>query len=673
MTAKFQKDISKMIPAKISLSGDKVRAEKLRAFGLSQLQILQEQMTFQDLKQGTRRVSFEDGSFVKIKSVFGLNEVSIFVPLVIVEKAEVEELAIRRTNIDTSGGRLGLRAGPVIVAVCDPEIILPISWPDDKNPETMERGTDSLIYIEGGMSPYKWEIEGQGYWFDENYTLTVLENIHANVPGWCSPSIGETQEICEGNGGTWRYLGCRVRLYADNTICGIAQIKVTDVCEQVVNGEVPYDKALKWFDENPTEMDRGDKLLLYIVNGEAPYLWRVEGKGFWFDEDHTLTEVVTSDKHVFFYAEESSIVPIDIWPFHAGACTPAKIIVTDDCEVEVNGRVDITDQEVLAWPEDEEIKPLEVCANDETMLAWEGGVPPFFCAVDTAHFGFDWHMLPWTFSLNRNIMVHSGSAICGVEAIITITDTCGSKIDKKIKTAEVGLAIAWDYDNSDATIDTGESDVPICIIGGVPPYKWEVSPSDKFVLGATETEGSTNTLSAAGAACGACAITVTDCCGEECIGYVRCTAGQWTFKSNTCQLLGSVGSVSNIDAWSFDVTATVGNKKQVLYYDYQGSSERIGTSWFETQAEAIADCEATLVPQYCSGTYDCLDYSQPCASGGAPNHSIPCGKDYENVCRDACGVKYRSAVPHWAGLMHSGAFYAITGAKLNYYEWECAP
>lgn len=68
------------MPLTVILEGDKVKAAALRGPALSQLRILHNQMSFQDLKQDIRMVSFGDGSYMKVESNWGLDKATIFVP-----------------------------------------------------------------------------------------------------------------------------------------------------------------------------------------------------------------------------------------------------------------------------------------------------------------------------------------------------------------------------------------------------------------------------------------------------------------------------------------------------------------------------------------------------------------------------------------------------------------
>jgi hypothetical protein len=89
--------------------------------------------------------------------------------------------------------------------------------------------------------------------------------------------------------------------------------------------------------------------------------------------------------------------------------------------------------------------------------------------------------------------------------------------------------------NNPDEIDRNSS-VEISVIGGTPPYTWQVS-GNGFSIPSSTTDR-TNTLSADDTACGAATITITDDCPTVATGYVRCTAGKWVEKASICELGG---------------------------------------------------------------------------------------------------------------------------------------
>jgi hypothetical protein len=91
--------------------------------------------------------------------------------------------------------------------------------------------------------------------------------------------------------------------------------------------------------------------------------------------------------------------------------------------------------------------------------------------------------------------------------------------------------VTWSEGNEE-TIDPDDQ-IALSVTGGRGPYEWSVEGAG-FSLGASETGDGVNLLNSGETACGSAAITVSDACGFEVTGYVRCTAGQWVLLEEFC-------------------------------------------------------------------------------------------------------------------------------------------
>ena len=126
---------------------------------------------------------------------------------------------------------------------------------------------------------------------------------------------------------------------------------------------------------------------------------------------------------------------------------------------------------------------------------------------------------------------------------ITVADECwdrerGGPTFSGNSTYPPGWFPEFQYDpNNPDEIDRNNS-VAIKVIGGFPPYTWQVSGNGFSIPSSTTVR--TNTLSADSTACGAATITVTDNYGVPVTGYVRCTTGTWNKKETgyCCDLPG---------------------------------------------------------------------------------------------------------------------------------------
>lgn len=518
------------IPPKISLQGDERKAETLRGFALSQLRILERKMSFRGLEQDSRKLVFEDGTRVSISSVFGSDYISIYVPEVPAEvapeEAAIEELP--RASVFVLGGKHKQGSGRPKVTSCSdvPELV----WPVDKNPEELVRGAEAELFVEGGIEQYTWTIEkgeegegSRGFWFDVEHTLTEIE-VGANSPGFCDGDAGPDQAACEANGGTWRHEGSTVVLYADDTICGAAEITVVDACQNVVSGEVPYEKLMKWYLENPTEILRDDWIKLQVEDGEPPFTWSVEALGsysvyerkgaidvgFFLDGGHTLREMETEERYV--YLEAGHIV-----------CGGVLVKVADSCETELEVEIALhkkpmeVETDGFAFPCKEELVELRIKEGVEPYTWSTSDFPKFGLKA----FGEDPRQ---QIVLEVDSVLYQHADYCDVCATVTVIDGCEDETTKEICVPPTELVVQWDYDNSDEEIDPFESDVPICVKGGAAPYTWSVSAG--YTLTHEETDGPCNWLEADDCN-GLATVTVTDCCGKTCTGYIRCTNGLW--------------------------------------------------------------------------------------------------------------------------------------------------
>lgn len=609
-----------MIPPKVILEGDTVKAEELRAFALSQLRVLHRQSSFDELKQDSRVLTFSNGSRIEVTSRFGLDTVSIYVPEAAepeVEEPKAAEVDVP-VDVEVRGGTIASYAGPVEVFGC---IDIPdLVWNPDNSEGGMERGSERTLFVSGGApatrplgSPlrYYWRVSGKGYWFDEEYTSTEIETVLL-TPSSCEgrPEVA-SEEDCEADGGVWVFGSTKTKLYSDGTICGPATVTVTDICENEASGQVPYENQLEWADDNPAVVERGEYFSLRIVGGETPYTWRIAGDHFWFDEAHTLQETVTSERNVRIYVDDQ-------------ACDPVSVEVEDDCEATLSTEIALEEAE-FGW-KDERETAFEPCAGGTVEVEVIGGVPPFLWSISGEHFTLEvpgqiGEMFYLRETPSRVVTIHASEEACGESGTLTVSDVCGAVLRRRIEVKKSDTPLTWDSDYSDDEIDQSESNVPIGAIGGVGPYTWEVSPSDKFTLGAEVTDTPTNTLSAEADACGTAVITITDCCGESCTGRVLCTTGQWVEKSTDCELSGSGTEVDSggPPPW-YDYELVQGYQKQAQRTVYNGH--------FNDEDECPDGCEP--------GT-DCI---------GDGTYPVPCVPDPPGITCWKVG-------------------------SLSYQEWEC--
>jgi len=227
-----------------------------------------------------------------------------------------------------------------------------------------------------------------------------------------------------------------------------------------------------------------------------------------------------------------------------------------------------------------------------------------------------------------------------------ITLYCGGEVMATLAiTMFYAYVIEFDYGASAETIARQTSEI-IYAMANNTPLTWTVSGTG-FSLEHAETDGVGNVLHADATACGSATITVTGCDGQSAIGYVRCTTGQWVFKSYAGVLSGDGICYYSIPGQA-DYERIEGNKKQQQRVVDSGASAYYGC-W-----DPNTNCEALGGEYGCEGCipWDCVDLY----------HTGYCGDCccYDAEVADPCGG---------AGTRRYG--YCIKISRYRYYEWEC--
>jgi len=272
----------------------------------------------------------------------------------------------------------------------------------------------------------------------------------------------------------------------------------------------------------------------------------------------------------------------------------------------------------------------------EVVVFLDGGCPPF-----------DWTVSGAGYTLDNAATNSRRNRLHGTEdndlACVGVEDLCGQTATLCNCDCYVGDDIAYDTANSDETVDAS-GEATVVVTDGCPPFTWEVSGTGFSVPASTSTR--TNTLTAAAGACGTAIITVTDRCEDECIGYVRCTTGQWVLKSETCHddMRGKHGTTENPSSVDSDFEYIEGYQRQTSVSTYWGGS-------------AHHLCEDT--PPY--GSCDQYCQHEP-GTGGDCDYCIEWDPEYE-AWRVPCINTPEPGYPN--------ARKCYTSRLRNYYEWGC--
>jgi len=248
--------------------------------------------------------------------------------------------------------------------------------------------------------------------------------------------------------------------------------------------------------------------------------------------------------------------------------------------------------------------------------------------------------------------------------------SCGDEVVATLAvTINYDYAISFTYPEPETEV-VRENSVVVNVSANGTPLTWSVAGTG-FTLEHAETAGTGNVLHADETACGAATITITDCDGNVAVGFVRCTEGQWVFKSNTCGMSGIAGTVYSLAQYQyFKVRAIQGNKKQENKYNLRDlvteKDAREGT--YAEVCGGASPCDGWIAEHCASGDSQCLNYpTVDCVALYSAGYEF-CSQD-DRICHGGCGCHWNGSQYEW--FMDFVRFWTPTGSNLKYYEWEC--
>ena len=218
------------------------------------------------------------------------------------------------------------------------------------------------------------------------------------------------------------------------------------------------------------------------------------------------------------------------------------------------------------------------------------------------------------------------------------------------------VALAWDDETSATTIGQNSSAI-VAVLGGLPPFRWAVDGTG-FSFDDTKTSSRSNLVKTSASACGTGMITVTDGCGDQVTGYIRCTEGEWL----------------DLDSCSCPIyAASTGYEPPP---PGQGLYEAIQDKWkcFEAWEQTwliglYGTCPGSCTDYGCSGR--CLDTDLYCHEDCGCNG--PCISDSYTMADGYTGRSQCAGLPYCV-TQDGGAMECVcksSGSKCQ--EWVCAP
>ncbi len=283
--------------------------------------------------------------------------------------------------------------------------------------------------------------------------------------------------------------------------------------------------------------------------------------------------------------------------------------------------------------------PEEMGYNDSVEITVQGGKPPFHWHQPLGS-TFVW---AWTKTVGgTNWLTSDTGDGCGESTLLSISDACSSDCTGSIEIPEPD-PMTWDSGSSTSEIARNDSG-SVSVNDGKPLYNWNISGTGfwfdaGFTLTELETPSASIIVYTDETACGAGFISVSDDCGGDAQGFVRCTEESSWVKDAVfeCHISGAYTTKAG------NSHILIGGRyKIVQFYDYSHLHGPVPPC-------GEYDCTANCGDPECDETTGC----SPCVE-------MKCS-DYDEfgTFPNCCG---------WAGP-DIGHCFCIRGS--DSYEWKC--
>jgi hypothetical protein len=393
------------------------------------------------------------------------------------------------------------------------------------NPGFLSRGNSLVLWIEGGVSPFNWNVTGSHFslLFDEDEQYAII-----TCDSTVSQDTTETVTITDSCGTVVSGTVCACD--ADNTPC----------CDTPT--PILYDS------DNPEIFVVGEQLPIWISGGCPPYKWETLPANA---SDYHFERTYTNDGLNFLHALKAN--------------KAFSVRITDNCGTQFgpsefssgNANLIVEDLDEVGgfrWfalipgcfgsyspPNWSPSNATEIAADECDYFTLVNGLPPFIYWPEGEGY------LP-TSEGTALVLITSARIItvCAEEDAESyigygVMDICGNTAlgETDIWTCcDEGKHTDLSFDDNN-TADTivRNSSIQITMKDGCGPYTWTVSGTG-FTIATSLSTILTNTLNANGVACGPATVTCTDTCGHTATAKIRCTAGSWVTTafdvSGTC-------------------------------------------------------------------------------------------------------------------------------------------
>jgi len=298
-----------------------------------------------------------------------------------------------------------------------PKIIPPFSSADDRRYRFLRvfdeyygsRGGTIGLYVEGGVSPYTWEVTGTDFTLgaaetddQENYVTVAADAVLDNT---------ETVTVTDAAANSVTITVCTCNPY--------------DCCD-----DADYEFT---FGETPDAPPEPGQKVKFTVTGGCPrYKWEIYA-----------TEPVGQEEYYQFYRTYTNTKTNFVFALEGASATMLAVKVTDDC-YGITGELvyettgydeDYCDDEGYSFTMDWDSTPVAIDPGGSIYVVANGGEPPYTWGITGTGFSFDDEV-----TLTPVNYLNAENETCGAGldsgATFTITDNCGTELTGKVRNTD---------------------------------------------------------------------------------------------------------------------------------------------------------------------------------------------------------------------------------------------
>ena len=388
------------------------------------------------------------------------------------------------------------------------------------NPDYVNRGDSVVLWVEGGVPPYDWQVSGITFTLAQSITADQCNVVTATA--LVVTDVVETVTVIDS---------CGTVVSGTVCCCGVA----TPCCDTL--------PAITYSADNPEIFKAGETWEIVIEGGCPPFKWETLPPAY---SDYHFEKTYTNARKNTLHLNTAGKV---FW-----------IRVTDACGTKYGSDTYYTGSACVIFTDEDFDKTggfrwfgfADGCLSaGYSPPNWDPENPESKSPGDCDYFGIVNGLPLFTYWIAEQgyiptdaedqLVVISGArtiTACANEDgdaffVLGVLDICGGSDHWYVDiynccSLEFNPGYNFEFDDT-LTADTilPGSHETIYTSGGCPPFSWTVSGSG-FSFASDETDTEYNQLDTSASACGPGGITVNDACGNVVTGTIRCTAGSWS-------------------------------------------------------------------------------------------------------------------------------------------------